>query len=97
MKIIRLSNEIIYQIKVFRYTANSEKKNVRLPWFLGPLFPPEDADEDLAFFLSLVFPNSLTTISILIVSMPPTSDKFDPQVSNEETLPLPGPTIKLPC
>lgn len=73
---------------------NSENRNVKLPWFLDPLFPPEDADEDLPFFLSLVFPNSLTTISILIISMPPTNVKFDPQVSNDETLPLPGPTIK---
>jgi hypothetical protein len=58
------------------------------------LFPPADDDEDLVFFLSEVLLNSLTTISILIVSMAPTSDKFDPQVSNDEALLFPGPTIK---
>jgi hypothetical protein len=74
--------------------SNMSFQILKLPWFLDPLFPPADDDDDLDFFLSLVLPNSLTTISILIVSMALTSDKFDPQVSNDETFPLPGPVIK---
>jgi hypothetical protein len=58
------------------------------------LFPATEGGTVLLFFLSLVFPNSLTTISIFIVSTEVTSDKFDPQMSNEETFPLPGPTTK---
>lgn len=88
-----MNNDFISQYKFSVILLNSEKKNLKLPRFLDPLFPPADDDDDLAFFLSLVLPNSLTTISILIVSMALTSDKFDPQVSNDETLPLPGPII----
>jgi hypothetical protein len=56
------------------------------------LFPANVGGTVLLFFLSLAFPNSLTTISIFIVSTEVTSDKFDPQLSNDETFPLPGPT-----
>jgi hypothetical protein len=89
-----MNKDFISQYKFSVILLNLEKQNLKLPRFLDPLFPPaDDDDDDLAFFLSLVLPNSLTTISILIVSMALTSDKFDPQVSNDETLPLPGPTI----
>ena len=69
--------------------------------FFDPLLVPVELEvevdvavEVLAFFLSEVLPNSLTTISILMVSMAPISDKFEPQVSNEDTLPFPGAEIR---
>ena len=69
-----------------------------LPTFFDPLMAEVEVDvdevEDLVFFLSDVFPYSLTTMSILIVSMDPTNDKFEPQVSNEDTLPLPCAKIR---
>lgn len=47
---------------------------------------PEWEFVDLAVglgFLSWGFPNSLTTISILIASIPPTNERLDPQESKE--------------